>query len=361
MSAFLDYLVSTSWLAITVYIFLLFAITGIWFLRPFRSMILNRILHAGFSLGAFAFLMYMHLGPSGYAVQFTYGLSNGEQLCLVEKHWQSDGDAGSSEVWRLYVLDLETGKRIYRMSLESPEILYVSDSGVVFFLWNYAVEYNLLDGTQTREWSKEKGFEKFPQLKSGIQDLNRQSEYYRNVNSGYLTLTAMDGHYYCYDFATDQLIPTQYIQQADTTLWHYDEYGIYRYDFNRNEERSYRFETKTGEIEQLTYNQRGGIPVTFNGEFLDPSIVAMNVEKKYFIVKHFTTLDHTNAILSAIHFDLSPKWSVEQASLGVADQYDEKPEIGQCIYVNDNLVVTYGGFVVYLNGDTGEVIWKKRE
>ena len=361
MSDFLDYLISTRWLAMSVLLFLLFAIVGIWFYRPFQNMIFNRVIHVVFSVAGFSFLMYMMMGPSGYAVNFVRGLSNGKQICLVEEHYQSDGDAGGSDVWRLYVLDLETGKRIYRMMVDSPEIMYVSEKGVVFFLWNYAVEYNLTDGSMTREWSKEKGFEKFPELRSGIQDLNRHSAWNTNSNSGYLSITAKDGHKYCFDFATEELIETEYLNEPEKVHYRYDEYGVYyKEPGGYGDLFSYRFKDKTGEIDELVYEKYPNEDLVFDGEFLYPSVVGLNAESGYFLVKHFTTLEKINAVLTAVNFDLSVKWSVEQFELGVIDEYLENPEIGQCISVNNNYVVTYGGFIVYLNGETGEVIWKTR-
>ena len=359
MGDFLDYLVSTTWLAVSVFIFMLFFIVGIWFYRPFKNMIFNRIIHVAFSISGFLFLMYMILGSSGYAVNFIRGITNGKQICLVEEHYQSDGDAGGSDVWRLYVLDLETGKKVYKMMVDSPEILYVSEKSVVFFEWNYAVEYDLIQGNKTREWSYEKGFEKFPELRVGIQDINRHSE--STSNSAYLTITAKDGHKYCFDFATEQLFETDYLNTPDSSRYTYDDDGVYYKQIGDYSNLfSYGFKDKTGEIEQLVYSKYPAEDLLFDGEFLYPSVVGLNPKSGYFLVKHFTTLEKNNAVLTAINFDMTVKWRVEQFELKVIDEYSVNPEIGQCISVNNNYVVTYGGFVVYLNGETGEVIWQSR-
>jgi hypothetical protein len=359
MSALLDYIVSESWTFFAAF-FLLASLPSVVLIRPpFKEKLVpKRIVQITVSVFAFAALMYMLMSHHGYAVRFVQGMSNGEVICLVEEHYEGDGDGGSWETYRLYTLDMKSGECLLRMNLESPEMLCVKENSVVFFLWSGAVEYDFRTGEQINEWTKEKGFEKFDALKCGIKDLNRSSDHFAEPNNAWLTITANDGHYYCYNLQTDQLTATQYPPNDEPEKFHFDEYEFRIKDPEDYYKDSYfTFETITGEIEQLVYkNYRDSVKV-FNGEFLHPAVVGYSEKDQLFIVRHFETLEDKHSILTAVSFNLETVWKVEQKQIAPSDKWGENPEPGLVVPYQDYLIATYGGTVVLIDISDGSVIW----
>ncbi|MBI3134910.1 MAG: hypothetical protein HYZ14_09585 [Bacteroidetes bacterium] len=358
MDAILDYIVSETWAFMTVFTFLCLVPTLMIMRRPFKNLVLARVTQISVSLLAFCGLMYMVMSDHGYAGHFIGGLTNGSELCLVEEHYQGDGDGGSWEAYRLYVLDLKTGALKYRMNIESPEILGMSEKSVFFFEWTGAVEYSLEDGSKTGERSKEKGFEKFPELKGGIMDLNRSSEAYQFKNEAWLTITAKDGHFYCYNLLTDELVAQQYPPDRYTGGFKLDEYELRYTDPADTKSWCFNFETSTGEIERLVFHDKNYEVLNFEGEFLDPEIVAYNAKNRLFVIRHYETLERTHALFSAVSFDLKPLWRQEQRKFAGADKVTPDPLPGIAFASEDKLITTFGGTVVCLNILDGTVIWK---
>ena len=355
MHQILDYIVSNIYLSVTLFIGVLMFIIGIWYYKPFKSAIANKTMHITVSAAAFAFVLYLNLGPSGYAVDFIYGLSNGNQLCLIEEHMDSDGDT-SFESYRLYVLDLKTGERMYRMSIYSPEILCVKENTVVLFERGAAVEYDLEEGNEIHVWSVEKGFEKFPELVSGINDLNRQSLASTHINSAYLTLTAMNGYKYCLDLMTEELTQVDYLPRHDESGWMFSDYGIYLKE-KYNTKLSFTFQSLSGEIEQLKFDNGKDSTAIYDDTFLNPSVVALFDTDEFFIIKHYETLANKTAIFTAINFDLSKKWEINQNQLELNKDFGNEALLGVCFASNEQFIATFGGNVVCFNANDGSILW----
>ena len=357
MGDLLDYIVSETWLMTTVFIVVCFIPTIVIIYRPFKNLILARITQITVAGGAFAFLMYLAIGPDGYALQYIGGLTNGKEICLIEMHYQGDGDAGHYEVYRLYVLDLNTGERLSRTSVESQELLCVTDMAV-FFERTGAVAYDLKSGEKVKEWSKEKGFENFPELQSGISELNRQSASYQFKNEAWLTLTAKNGHQYCYNLLTDELLEIQYPPNNSEGPIVFDEYEVSRQSTHQSKEWYFNFKEKTGEIKQLVYHTKNNTEKILEGEYLNPKMVAVYPDQKLFIIQHFTTVENTSAIYTAVTFDQQIKWRITQSELQTSDKFSDQPLPGISFPINDQLIATFGGLVVLLNAADGSAVWK---
>ncbi len=352
----LDYIVSEGWLFMTVFIALCAVPTLMIMKRPFKNLFLARTTQIVVSLLAFAALMYMVMGPSGYAVQFVGGLSNGKDLCLIEMHFE--GEDGY-EAYRLYVLDQETGNLKFRKKIETQDILCVRENSVVFFLWNYAEEYDLTSGELLHTWSEEEGFEKFPQLDCGISDLNRGSNSAWFENFGWLSITAKDGHKYCYDIMKDELIETEYLngppERGEFTC---DEYSVKFKDSTDGTSWYYDFQDKTGEIKQLVFHDSQDKETVLEGEYLNPDMVDVYPKIQTFVLRHYTTTESISSIHSAVGSDNKIKWQLSQADLKTEDKFSKQPLPGISMPVDNNLILTFGGQVFCIRVASGKVLWK---
>ncbi|MBK9190388.1 MAG: hypothetical protein IPM77_02215 [Crocinitomicaceae bacterium] len=359
MSGLLDYIVSEEWAFYIAFLFFASLPSVVLIRPPFKDKLIpKRTVQIGVSVLAFSTLMYILLSHHGYAVQFIQGMSNDEVICLTEEHYEGDGDGGSYETYRLYTIDMKTGECLLRMNIESPEMLCVKENSVVFFLWSSAVEYDFRTGEQINEWSKEKGFEKFDALKCGIKDLNRSSDHFAEQNNAWLTITANDGHYYCYNLLTDELTATQYPPDDEPEKYKFDEYEFrIKHPEDYYQDSYFTFEKVTGEIEQLIFkNYRDSVKV-YNGEFLHPSVVGYSEKDRLFIVRHFETLEDKHSILTAVSFDLESVWRVEQKQIAPSDKWGDNPNPGLILKSNDHLICTFGGTVVLLSISDGSVVW----
>lgn len=358
MGNVLDFIVSKTWLATTVFLLVSSIAAMVIIYRPFKNLILARITQLIVFAGAFAFLMYLTMGPDGYALQYIGGLTNGKEICLIEKHYSGDGDGGTYDEYRLYVLDLKTGARKLRISVESSELLCVTENTAIFFELNRAIAYNLNSGEKVNEWSSEKGFEKFPELQSGIAEINRSSNSGQFKNEAWLTLTAKNGHQYCYNLLTDELLEMQYPTSNSEGPIGFNEYEVSRQSAHQSKEWYFDFQLKTGEIKQLVYHSKDNNEKILDGEYLNPKMVALYPDQKLFVIQHFTTVDNTAAIFTAVTFDQEIKWQVTQTDLKVSDNFSDQPLPGISFPVNDQLITTFGGLVVLLNAKDGSVVWK---
>lgn len=317
----------------------------------------TRITQFGVSLLAFAALMYLLLGPHGYAVQYIGGLTNGDDLCLVEQHYTGDGDGGSYVNYRLFVLDMKTGERKLRLPVDSPEILCVKENSVVFFIWNYAEEYDLKTGEKINEWNKENGFEKFPELSVGISDINRSTGAYDFENKGWLTVTAKNGHQYIYNLLTDELKEEKFVPHVVPT-YNVDDHEIRFNDSTDNKYWRYNFEDKTGELKQLVFHDKDYAETILEGEYLRPEMVSVHPELGLFVFKHYTSTDYNASIHTGVGFDHQIKWRLSQADLQTSDNFTNQPLPGITIPFGDQLIATFGGQAICINVSDGNVVWK---
>ena len=94
------------------------------------------------------------------------------------------------------------------------------------------------------------------------------------------------------------------------------------------------------------------------GEYLNPKMVAVYPDQKLFIVQHFTTVENTSAIFTAVTFEQQIKWRTTQSDLQASDKFSDQPLPGIAFPVNDQLITTFGGLVVLLNAEDGSIVWK---
>ncbi|HEY3406176.1 MAG TPA: hypothetical protein VGK59_22470 [Ohtaekwangia sp.] len=340
MENLIDHVVSETWLFMTVVIGALL-LAGFFFMyKPFRNNLIDRAIGTVFVLISIYVMIYLTRSEYGYAAEFIEMRSNGNEVCLMERHETGDGDGGTYTMYRIYVLDLKTGKRLLRMTCDYSEILTMTDNGVFIFEPDRVVRYDLFTGKETGEWSAENGFKKFPELKSGINSLGRNSRIIQGRKKGYLSITAMDGHQFYFDPEDEKLYPGTLPNEP---------YDPRTYMFN--------FSVNTGEIKTLMLSNTDR---AYDGEFLSPEIMLRDDSAEFIIVEHYAALDKRDAILTAISFDLKKIWEVKQSSLGITDKYNENPELGSWLYEGNNLLLSFGGAVLCLDAKTGKEIWRNR-
>lgn len=355
MNDLLDYIVSTTWAFMLTFILVSFIPAIVIIKRPFKNLFAARATQIVTSLGAFAFLMYLLMGPHGYAVQFIEAKSNGNQVCLVEFHYSGDGDGGTYENYRLYVVDAKTGDLILRKSIDSPELLIVKEKSAIFFEWQKAVEYDLFSGDIIHEYSKEKGFEKYTELAVGIEDMNRINS---PNNQAQLTLLAKNGKEYTLDLNTDELIEGKPPTSHQKEKYHLDEYSI-TYKDSLNHEVYISFSSTQGKLEKLKFSDHYSEGTLSEDEYIFPDFVSVHPELNLFVFKHYRTTDKTEAIFTAMGFDKKMKWEISQSDLKTKDKITDQPLHGITLAFSSNLYLTFGGQVVAVNAADGTLLWRK--
>lgn len=338
MENLIDQVVSEIWLFMTVVIGALL-LSGFFFaVKPFKNNLIDRGIGSLMAVFAVFVMIYLTRSEYGYAVEFIEMRTNGKEVCLMERHETGDGDGGTHTMYRIYVLDIKTGERLVREVSNYSEILTMTQDGVFIFEPDRAVKYDLHNGDEIREWTSTKGFEKFPELKSGINNFGRNSRIVDRKKKGYLDLTAMDGHRFYFDFEDEKLYPGTLPNEP------YDQ-RAYMFTFSVN----------TGEIETLLLSNTDR---AYEGEFLSPEILVRDDSAKFIIVKHFAALDKRDAIITAISFDLKKVWEVRQSTLSIRDKYDEGSLIGVHLYTDSKLLISFGGAILCLDALTGKELWR---
>jgi hypothetical protein len=341
MEALIDNIVSNTWLFMFVLIITMGLAGFFFFAQPASRKWINAAWGTLLSIIFLFMLIGATRGSFGYAVGF-YGMhTNGEQLSLIEQHEVGDGDGGSSTVYRLYVLDLKTGKRMLRMLLDYPEIITMTKDGIVVFEQSRTVKLNIITGDEMKTWSQEKGLEKFPELKTGISNIGRETKIIDGKRKGYLTITALDGHEYYFDLQ-DETLHTGRVphESSDNNI-------------------TFRFNTVAGRIERLVSTSREPYQESeYESDLLEPEIIANDPTRKIVIVKHFTTLEKNNAIITCLSYDLKPLWLIDQSTLKIEHYYPENSKAGAALYDAQNIVMTFGGTAICFDVTNGEERWR---
>lgn len=346
-SSSVDTLVSTTWMFMT-FLGLLIALSIFFTVyNPFRTKWHNYILPTFFAIAALFSLIFLTRGPYGKAWTFIDAASNEKQIAFIETHEVGDGDGGTSTVYRLYTFDLATGNKLVRQLVDYPRILTMTDKMVVMNEFDGVVGYDIFTGDVLKTWTKESGFEKYPELKVGINNMSASSQQKENHTEAYITITAMDGNQYYFDIVAEKL-------HRGTVPYRADEFSDYSI---RLENRDYYFfQKESGEIDRMTMQGERGT-IAFQETFLEPKIIAFD-GKGVIVVRHFETLEKKNAILTAVDLGMKKLWDVKQRDLvGVSDDSDDM-EAGESIYTNGKLVTTFGGRMICINATDGKVLWQ---
>ncbi len=353
MEDLIDLLLSHTWLVTILFTIAIFASVGIWLtprFQPNRFLLLKVVI----SLALLGPAFYLMFGPAGYAVDFTDADFYGDKAVVLEEHYSGDGDGGSYQENRIYVIDLTTGKRLLRKSVEYTKLLFVNEQGAFVDEYQKGVLlYNLTDWKVLKTWNKETGFEQFPELQSGINQISSWNG--NSATQHVLQITTQKGRVYYFDLRTQQLSETAPKRNYQSTFS--DSYLNLR---EAPAKAYYSFVRTTGEILHLQMQKTNeSKPTEFAQDFLDPDFVAFDSAQNLFIVRHFETLERKTILLTAFDADLHKKWEVHQSALfpALEPRNDAKNIV---LFVGKNLWVSLGGFTALLKAKNGEVIWANR-
>jgi hypothetical protein len=337
MEDLIDTVVSSTWLFI-VLVFAAMMLSGyFFFLQPLSKRWLNITLGIIFA-GVFIYIMiFATRGAYGHAVEFTDIQSNGQQLCLEERHEVGDGDGGTSTVYRIYIIDLKTGKRLLREVLPYANILGLTADSYITYENDEVVKYGLFDGKQIKSWTKETGFEKYDELAPGINAFGRYQQHVNGQTKAYVKITTLNGREYFFDPSNETL----YAERPPDQM-------IDQYTFS--------FATVTGHIMHLVRYRPS--EKLYDKTLLEPELIFFDEKKNLVVIKHYTTLEKSNAVLTGLTYDLEARWQVEQTNLHLGDKYTENPLYGTSTIIDDNLIVTFGGTVLCLDPTTGTERWR---
>ncbi|RAW00901.1 hypothetical protein [Pseudochryseolinea flava] len=346
-TSIIDTVVSSTWMFFSYLAVLIAVAITFTVYKPFRTPWMNYILPSLFSIAFLFSLIYLTRGPYGRAVDFIDVASNGKQLALIETHEVGDGDGGTTTLYRLYVLDLKTGNRLVRQVQSYAQIICMTDHLIAIAEPQGVTGYNIFTGDEEKLWSKESGFEKYPELSSGISQLSYVT--IDEHDTALLAITAMDGKRNHYDLSEEKLIPGDHPRRSH-----------HRYETTAVLENGdyYYFKDENGEIGRMTVDRKGQSKA-YQETFLLPRIVFFDESDDVIIVRHFETLGKKNAIFTAVDLELNKLWELKQNDLIGADADDGNARVGIHYKLNERIIITIGSWVISVNAKNGAVYWKK--
>jgi len=298
------------------------------------------------------------MGPDGYAVQYVRGLVNEKYICLIELHYQGDGDGGSYEENRLYVLNRETGELILRQNTDYERLISLRNDEAIIFENGEASAYHVITGEVTHHWSETEGFEQYPELKSGISEISSSDDVLQNSNNGWLLITAKNGIKYCLNLLTNDLLEMDYPPRDYNKIgFSCDEYEVKYTDSLTMKRWYYNFIDSRGDLSQLKFNDTNYQEKILDGEYIDPKMLAVFPDLNLFIFKHAETTDKINYFFTAVNFNHELVWQHHQDKFLKEDNHTDEPAHGLAIPYNNDLILTFGGAVVTINPANGDVIW----
>ncbi len=249
---------------------------------------------------------------------------------------------------------MSSGKRLLRQSVEQSKLLLVTAQGAFMDEYSHGIVlHSLNDWKALKTWNKETGFEPFPELQSGINQISQWSG--NSPTQGILQLTTQKGRVYYFDVQTQKLT-----EQSPTRLSQ-PKFSDYYLDLReRTAKAYYSFVRTSGEIQHLQMQKNETPkPAAVAQDFLDPDFVVFDSTKNLFIIRHFETLERTTVLLTAFDTGLRKRWEIRQDSLFPASK-PRRDAKNRIVPMGDNLWVSIGGFAALLKTEDGKVLWARQ-
>jgi hypothetical protein len=358
---FIDTIFSSSFWMTTIIMVWIFLFVCLAFFNPFKKKSLNMVYKGLMYVVATLIMVIPLFLYYGLAYDFKKMTMGATTICLLEEYERGD-DGPSETVCRLSVLKKATGERTGRKYVGYSGELLSQRGDTVAYLYND--DLYLMDAGTLKEIShvrRDEWAQKYPELQDGVEHIQFNS-YNDPPRKSYLVIQGKNGNNYWYEPYAGKLYNAEPDDQKITGIYSTG-YDIYDQPAGNGYHQTVLTQVYVNNSERKkiapgeSYKNMFGTPAEEN--FLEPFFLGIDMEKKYFVFRHYRTTDRRQMWIEARDFNFKTLWKKDAKALGASDSNcQELITVSQL--EKGLLYFNMGGFMICLEPVSGKVKWKVR-
>ncbi len=263
---------------------------------------------------------------------------------------------GMLDLNRLYIVDMENGKRLYRGYL-GIGMEWRKDKDNLMLLSN-SKTYNVFDIDKTeivRKIDKEYFIKNFIQCSAGIDNISYIKDF--------IIIKSKDGLIYYYEPFSDKIVA-----EPDPSHYLYKKYSCYYdkiiYIENGSEKEIFKFKSLIyGEKRTHLFRIDDAVEkkVYSDESFIEGSCIGFSPDNNLILILSYENTDKEKYIFTALNMNLITQWKINHETLAPDDFFsDKKPLVTDAVLNNNNIYIGIGGFVYCIETASGKIKWKQR-
>ena len=262
---------------------------------------------------------------------------------------------------RIHILDEKTGNKILRFPAgEEGDLRGIAGDSLIFWHYNTADIFSASTGKSISKWSNKTLPKIFPELSSGIENTMIGDQ------GKLLEITTMDGNHWNLSLATGKLWPEKSNQQR---LKYIPSHQIYLHNDDQIEIDDQPGGRTLLELDGICQNQDieyltdvNDTVVNKNLKFLRGKFIALDQQKKCFVVLSYETTQKLRFILTGISLDGKDKlWELRQSSLRPDDDMKYPISVSwNSDTKTDTLFFAMQDEVIAVQMMTGTILWRQK-
>ena len=291
-------------------------------------------------------------GSYGHAYSPKETVISGHTLCFMDVQTNRYRGTTSKSI-RMYIVDLNTGKKQFRNNIGSEGDILAVQEGLIFYD-DYDSYYvlDLATNKILKTYSWETLQENYPQTAPGISKI-----VFKNM---LMNVLSKNGNRFYIDPFSGKIADAVFSVSSDTPDNKYwkDVTSIRITSKSTGAEKSMRFKTKgNSEASQLTTISDDDQEKDQEGKtFLYPEFIAGFGDAEVAVIKSYETTEKTNFILTGVSsVSMKQLWQIKQSQLGSGDN-----DLEGCNEYNGNFIFNLGQLYYSINATTGVVNWETR-
>ena len=299
-------------------------------------------------------------GKHGYVHHITHLSINNNKLCFLDNKKRSTTPYASLrnfDMYRLFVVDIENGKRLYRGYM-GLNVKWLKDKDNLV-LFSNSKTYDVFDIEKTefvRKIDKQYLVNKFTQCSAGIESIDFIKDF--------MILKVKNGRNYYYEPFDDKIV-----EEPDSAHYLYKKFSCYydkiTYIENGRERDIYKFKPlKPGEKRTHLFQLFKGEhePLICSEEsFIEATCIGFFPENNLMVILSYETTDKVKYLITALDMNLKMVWKINHETLAASDFFSAKqPLVTDAVLVKNNIYFGIGGFVYCIDRVNGRIKWKQR-
>ncbi len=289
-------------------------------------------------------------GNYGHAYSPKETVISGNTLCFMDVHTSHYRGTTSKNI-RMYIVDLNTGKKQFRNNIGSEGNILAVQEGLIFYD-DYESYYvlDLATNKILKTYSWETLQADYPQTAPGISKI-----VFENM---LMNVLSKNGNRFYIDPFSGKIADTVFSVSSDWPgeYWKNVTWVIITSD-SSNVEKSIKFSAKEkSEASQLTLISGDDQEKDQEGKvFLYPEFIAAFGDAEVAVIKSYETTEKANFILTGISYiKMKRLWQIKQSQL------ESGKELEGCKKYNGNFIFNLGPVYYSINATTGVVNWETR-